>query len=360
MRNRASIDKWSEVVANLRTGYPGTFGFVIACVTVLGCAVLSPSYSIVSLVLLFAIAGVASNLLAGFTGLLSFAQGVFFGLGAYTAGLASINWGTPAIINCFLGALVGATAAAIIGAIAIRRRGVYFVMLTFAFAAMFGFLAYVLRDITQGENGLQGVPIPRLSLFGITTITLTSPLSMFLLIGVLFVLTYTFFSRILESPFGHVIRAIRDNEDRAVATGYDVQRIKVYTFVISGFATGLSGALYALLLGTVPPSAIQLDMSTQIFIITIIGGAASLYGGFLGALVYVVASQYLPNVWDRWQLLLGLLLLAVVFFLPDGFVSLIRAIRKGKWPLGPVLRRRGIVTSIGAEEETMLTETPVV
>jgi branched-chain amino acid transport system permease protein len=288
----------------------------VASVAVLG--LLSPSYSLASTVLIYAIAVLGCNLLLGYTGLLSFGQGIFFGVGAYSAGLAFIHLDVQAPAGLVVATLMGMITATVVGSLCILRRGVYFVMLTFAFAAMFGYLVYLFSDVTGGENGLRGFPAMTLGVLGAEAVALDRSIRVFLLIALCFVAVYLFLTQVIRSRFGATLMAIRENEDRAAAIGYNTTLFKLLAFTISGLVTGLAGGLYAIYLGTVPDTALQLDISTTILVMTILGGTGSLYGSFLGATIYLVLSDYLSQVWDRWQILLAVALIAIVLYLRGG------------------------------------------
>lgn len=288
---------------------------VVALVSVGVLLVVSPSYSLATTVLIYAIAVLGCNLLLGYTGLMSFGQGIFFGAGAYVAGLAYVHWGVPAVAALGLATLAGLLVATVIGFLCIMRRGVNFVMLTFAFAALFGYLVYLLKDLTGGENGLRGFPALGLGLFGWA---LDTAGTVFGLAAVCFVGVYVFLTQVTRSRFGATLMAIRENEDRAAAVGYHTTLFKLLAFTISGLVTGLAGGLYATYLGSVPDTTLQPEISTVILVMTILGGTGSLYGSFLGAWLYLVLSDSLSEVWARWQILLAVALLAIVLYLRGG------------------------------------------
>lgn len=291
---------------------------VVALASVVVLMVLSPSYSLATTVLIYAIAVLGCNLLLGYTGLMSFGQGIFFGIGAYTAGLSYVHLEVQAVAALGLATLVGMLIATVIGFLCIMQRGVNFVMLTFAFAAMFGYLVYLLKDITGGENGLRGFPSLSLGLFGFRAVELNSADSVFLLAAVCFVAVFVFLTQVTRSRFGATLMAIRENEDRAAAVGYNTTLFKLLAFTISGLVSGLAGGLYATYLGSVPDTTLQPEISTTILIMTILGGTGSLYGSFLGAWIYLVLSDYLSQAWERWQILLAVALLAIVLYLRGG------------------------------------------
>lgn len=278
----------------------------------------SPAWSIATLILIYAMAALGFNLLLGYTGLLSVGQSVYFGLGGYIAAITATRLGfqlsTALIVSVVLCALV----AAFIGAFAIRRLGIYFVMITFAFAETAHFLAYVFKDYTGGENGLGGLPLASLGGFGYSFYIAPPGPMFFYLTAALFVVVFVALQRFVDSPVGSVLEAIRENETRAEALGYSVKAYKLAVFMISGAVTGVAGCLYAFFVGSASVSAIHSEMSFTILIIAVLGGIRSLYGAFLGAVVYVVLNTYLSDFWPYWELLLGLALIAIVLFFKGG------------------------------------------
>jgi len=280
------------------------------------------SGSLATEVLVYALAALGCNLLLGHTGLLSFGQGIFFGLGSYAAGLILTKSGLQ-IPAALLGAIIaGALAAALVGWFSIRQRGAYFVMLTLAFGQMFYFLAYTTPDLTGGDNGLLDIPRPALSFFGQPLVSLVSPWQYYAFVAVLFLIAFCFMLRVSHSVFGRTLLAIRDNEARAAAVGYDVKRFKLAAFVVSGAVTGLAGALHAMMTGIAPLSNIDYHTSEMILVMTVIGGTGNLFSSVLGAAFYVLFADWLSTLWPRWLLLLGLVLIAVSLFMQRGFWGL--------------------------------------
>lgn len=281
-------------------------------------------------VLIFAIAAAGCNLLLGYTGLLSFGQGIFFGLGSYTLGLALVHTALPLLPTLVLAMIVGCVVAIVIGALSIRRQGVYFVMLTLAFAQLFYFLAYTFSDITGGDNGLIGIPRR-----GIGPLTLNSSWSYYGFVAVIFLIAFAALQRIATSTFGRTLLAIRDNGERAQAIGFPIRAFKIAAFAVSGAVTGLAGALHALLIGIAPLSNIDYHMSESLLVMTIIGGTGNLFGSVLGAAFYLIVSDTLSAIWPRWLLLLGALLIVIALYMQKGIWGLIE---RG---VGIVLGRRG-------------------
>lgn len=298
---------------------------LLALATVLLLPATMRSASLATEVLIFALAALGCNLLLGYTGLMSFGQGIFLGLGSYTAGLVLLHGHAPLpLAVALLAAMaVGAVTALVVGWLAIRQRGVYFVMLTLAFAQMFYFLAYTLQDVTGGDNGLLNIPRPPLMVAGVTLVPTATPWQFYTLVAVIFVIVFALLQAVVASVLGRTLLAIRDNETRAAAIGYDVRHFKLVAFLISGAVTGLAGALYAMMTGIAPLSSIEYHTSESILIMTIIGGTGNLFASVLGAAFYLLVGDWLSAIWPRWLMLLGLLLIAVSL-----------AMRKGLWGLG--------------------------
>lgn len=279
---------------------------------------LAPSWSVATLVIVYAIAALGCNLLLGYTGLLSVGQSVYFGLGSYIAALTATRLAFQLSTALVVSAVLCALTAAFIGAFAIRRLGIYFVMITFAFAETASFLAYVFKEYTGGENGIGGLPLASLGGFGQSFYIARPGPTFYYLAAVLFVVLFVVLQRFVDSPVGSVLVAIRENEARAEALGYSVKAYKLVAFMVSGALTGIAGCLYTFFVGSASVSAIQSEMAITIVIITVLGGIRSLYGSFLGAVVYVVLNTYLSDLWPYWELLLGAALIAIVLFFKGG------------------------------------------
>ncbi len=295
----------------------GGVTLAVAAILVLMPLVL-PSATLASEILIFAMAALACNLLLGYGGLLSFGQGLFFGAGSYLAALAMIHGGVGMIPAPLLAAAAGAAIATGVGWLSIRRTGIYFVMLTLAFSQMGYFLAYTLSRWTGGDNGLLDVPRPNLSLFGLQIADLSGAGGFYVFVAALFFAVFVGAQRVIDSPFGSTLMAIRENEARTAAIGFDTRHFKMLAFTLSGAVTAVAGALYAMLINYVPLDNIAMAMSENIVIMTIIGGTGSLLGPLLGAGALVVLGDVLSAIWSRWQLLLGLGLILIVIFLRGG------------------------------------------
>ena len=313
---------------------------LLVVAVLIGLPLMLPSATLATEILIFALAALACNLLLGYTGLLSFGQGIFFGAGSYCAALLMIHLHLG-LFSALLGAaLVGAFLAFLVGALAIRRTGIYFVMLTLAFSQMAYFLTYTLSDWSGGDNGLLDVPRPEIRIGDTVLMSLSDARYFYAFVAVLFLLIFIGARRVITSPFGSTLMAIRENETRAAAIGYDTRHFKILVFMLSGAITGIAGALYAMLLHFVPLSNIDLAMSENILIMTIVGGTGSLFGSLLGAGTIVLLGDFLSDLWPRWLMLLGVILILVVVFMRGGlwggFSSLferIKGTRKRQQPL---------------------------
>jgi branched-chain amino acid transport system permease protein len=286
---------------------------ILAAVVVLPVVV---RHAIASEIWIFAIFGLGLNLLLGYTGLLSFGQATFFGSAAYVGGYLLTHYGINVFAVLALGVLVGAVSAALVGYLCVQRSGLYFIMLTFALNQMFYFIAYQWTSVTGGEDGMPGVPRPMV--FGAD---FRSPLAYYAFVAGLFLVSLWVTKRIVESPLGKILQALRENEVRARSVGYDVPRLKLLAFVIGGAFSGLEGVLYAMLFGIVPLEAIGFVFSGNVVFATLIGGTGSLYGPIIGAFVFIWLSESVSVVWARWPLLLGVAFVIVVLFFRGGCVE---------------------------------------
>jgi len=282
--------------------------------------------AIASEIWIFAIFGLGLNLLLGYTGLLSFGQSTFFGSAAYVAGWLMKVHGLNAFLALVVGTGVGALSAAVVGYLCVQRSGLYFIMLTFALNQLFYFTAYQWTSVTGGEDGMPGVPRPVL-----LGIDFKDPLVYYAFVSLLFLASLVVMRRIVESPLGRILQAIRENEVRAEAVGYAVPRFKLLAFVIGGAFSGLAGVLYAMLFGIVPLEAISFVFSGNVVFATLIGGSGSLYGPVIGSFVFIWLSESMSTVWARWPLLLGVAFVIVVMFFRGGVVEVFDRFRKWRF-----------------------------
>ena len=267
--------------------------------------------------LCFAMFACAFNLLLGYTKMLSFGHAAYFGSSAYVTGwLATAQgWGT---IEAILGGVaVAMLLGLLIGAIAVRRQGIYFAMITLALSQLVFFIC-LQAEFTGGENGLQG--IPRGSVFGMIDLGTDRPMYYFVL--AIFVAVFILIRRIVHSPFGQVLKAIRANEPRAVSLGYKVDRYKLLAFVLSASLAGLAGSLKALVLGFVTLSDVSQGTSGEVILMTLLGGSGTFLGPVVGANIVVTLQEYLSDLVGAWvSVIIGAIFVICVLTFRRGFVG---------------------------------------
>jgi branched-chain amino acid transport system permease protein len=259
----------------------------------------------------------AFNLLLGFSGMLSFGHAAFFGSAAYaTAWLATARgWdAAPAILA---GVTVSALIGLAVGLLAIRRRGIYFAMITLALAQLIYFVCLE-APFTGGENGLQGVP--RGTLLGL--LPLRSDRLFYYLVLAAFVAQFLFIRRVVHSPFGQVLKAIRENEPRAISLGYDINRYRLLAFVLSATLAGLAGSLKVIVLGFATLSDVQQANSGEVILMTLLGGTGTFFGPVIGAAVIVTLQEYLSEIVGGWvTVIIGVVFIACVLSFRRGLVG---------------------------------------
>jgi branched-chain amino acid transport system permease protein len=268
---------------------------------------ITPYKALASQMLVFAIFAIGYDIAFGYTGLLSFGHAAFFGLGAYGTGLTLIHLSLPAPLAILIGTMISLLVAFPIGYLSIRRRGIYFAMVTLAFAQMIYFIAFKWRALTGGDDGLHGVPRPPLGF-----IDLRSELVLYYFILFFFILSIILGIRIIKSPFGKTLECLRENEERARSIGYNPTRYKLISFIISAFFAGLAGGLYALLQNFVPLFSLGLDISGDVVLMTLIGGMGTLYGPIMAAMGLIFLRDLLTTSTNIWPSFLGLLFVVSV------------------------------------------------
>lgn len=268
-------------------------------------------------ILVLGLYAVGFNLLFGYTGLLSFGHAAFLGSGAYGCGIALVHFGVPWFASILVGVLVSVVFAAIMGFLAIRTRGIYFAMVTLALSQCVYYLFYQAVSLTGGENGLRGINLSEIGILGFS-VNFLNPTTKYYVILAFVAFALWLFSRLLASPFGAVLEAIRENESRARACGYDVARVKFIAFVISGAFCGLAGALKALHLSIVPIETLHYLTSGQVVMMALLGGMNTFFGPFVGAAAFLLLEDVLTTMTSHWQLVLGAVFVVFVLFFPKG------------------------------------------
>jgi len=278
---------------------------------------LMPYEALAVKILVFGLYALGFNLLFGYTGMLSFGHAAFLGAGAYGAGMVIVHLRAPFLLAIAGGVALAALVAVVMGLLSIRTRGIYFSMVTLALSQCIYYLIYNAESWTGGENGLRGINISTVGLLGIQ-INFLDPILRYYVIFVFVALALWFLARILASPFGAVLEAIRENEKRAAACGYNVASAKLLSFVLSGAFCGLAGALWAVHLSVVPIETVYYLTSGEAVIMCLLGGMGTYFGPFVGAAIYLLFEDVLTLQTSHWQLYLGILFVLCVLFFPRG------------------------------------------
>ena len=296
------------------------YGFVLPVGLLLGLLpFLTPYRSLASEMLIFAIFALGYDIVLGYTGLLSFGHAMFFGIGAYGTALVLLKL----IPSLFAGLVVSTTVALavayFVGFLSIKRRGIYFVMITLAFCQMLYFIAFKWTGLTGGDSGLHGVPRTSLG-----PLDLNNEVTFYFFILLLFSLSVLLAVRVVNSPFGRVVKCLKDNEDRARSIGYDTYRFKLLAFMISAFFSSLAGGLYAVHLNFVPLDTLSIHTSGDVVIMALVGGIGTLYGPIFGAMALVYLKNLLSNWLGNWNLIMGLIFIVSVLTMRQGLLPFLK------------------------------------
>jgi branched-chain amino acid transport system permease protein len=265
----------------------------------------------------FALFACAFNLLIGYVGLLSFGHALYFGWASYLSAYAAKTWGLPPEVAILIGTATAAFCGIVTGSLAIRRQGIYFAMITLALAQMMYFFALQAK-FTGGEDGIQGVP--RGHLFGL--IDLKNETAMYAVVLVIFLGGFLFIYRIIHSPFGEVLKAIRENETRAISLGYKTDRYKLVAFVLSATLAGCAGATKAIVLQIASLTDVNWPMSGEVVLMALVGGLGTIFGPVAGAFVIVAMQNFLGEHVGEWvSVIQGAIFVACVLLFRRGIVG---------------------------------------
>lgn len=306
-----------------KTSYLAAF-VVIAILLAIAPFVAYPVF--VMKVLCFALFALAFNLLFGFGGMLSFGHAAYFGMASYVSAYTAKYWGLAPELSILAGVLVAAILGLIIGGLAIRSKGIYFSMVTLAFAQMIYFFSLQAPSFTGGEDGIQTVP--RRALFGL--IDISSDISIYVLVCVIFLLGLFIIYRTIHSPFGQVLKCIRENENRALSLGYNVPRYKLLVFVLSASLAGMAGATKALVFQLASLTDVHWAMSGEVVLMAIVGGIGTIFGPILGAAVIVGMQNYLASMGAWVMVIQGCVFVMCVLVFREGILGLVSRLTKIK------------------------------
>jgi branched-chain amino acid transport system permease protein len=305
----AAPESWFQFATRHRAG--------IASLVVLIFPLMMPFTALAVNILIYGLYALGFNLVFGYLGLLSFGHAALFGTGAYLCGIAIVHLALPWFVAIALGILGGLLMALLIGVLAIRTRGIYFAMVTMALSQCVYYLFYQAVDWTGGENGLRGINVRVIDILGVR-LDFINPLTRYYVIAAFVIAAFFVLSRILASPFGAVIEAVRENETRAKASGYNVTLTRLITFVLSGGFCGLAGALQALHLSIVPIEILHYETSGVVVMVALLGGMGTFFGPMIGATAFLMLEN-LVSLWTvHWQLIVGAVFMICVLFFPAG------------------------------------------
>ena len=292
---------------------------LIAFAVMVAVIVVAPAFAYpesVMKALCFALFACGFNLLIGYVGLLSFGHALFFGWASYVSAYAAKAWGWNPEFAILLGTAAGAGLGVVAGALAIRRQGIYFAMITLALAQMMYFFALQV-PFTGGEDGIQAVPRGRL--FGF--IDLSHPMAMYTLVALIFLGSFLFIHRIINSPFGEVLKSIRENEQRAISLGYKTERYKLLAFVLSAAFTGLAGATKAIVFQLAALTDVDWTMSGEVVLMTLVGGLGTIFGPVVGASIIIAMQDYLAHYGQWFTIIQGVIFVLCVLLFRRGIIG---------------------------------------
>jgi branched-chain amino acid transport system permease protein len=299
------------------------FGFsraqAVALVALVAVVIVAPAllYPVfVMKVLCFGLFASAFNLLIGYVGLLSLGHAAYFGMGSYVAAYAAKTWGVSAELSILAGGVVGGLLGLVFGWLAIRRQGIYFAMITLALAQMIYFFC-VQAPFTGGEDGIQQVP--RAPLFGM--ISMQDDMALYWLVAGIFLAGFLLIHRIVHSPFGQILKAIRENEPRAISLGYRVDDYKLLAFVLSAFLAGIAGAAKSQVFGIATLTDVDWPMSGEVVLMALLGGIGTIFGPIVGALVFGALETYLAPFGDWVTVSQGAIFILCVIAFRRGIVG---------------------------------------
>jgi branched-chain amino acid transport system permease protein len=287
--------------------------------------------SILTELLIFGLFALSLDLIMGYTGMVSFGHAAYFGLGAYGSALTLIHFEPPVPLALVGGALLAGAVAWPVGYLSTRATGIYFAMLTLAFAQLLYTIAYKWRDLTGGSDGIAGVPKTALWWGGPS---LATPRAYYFLVLGCFLLSFVVCRALVRSPFGRVLQAIRENERKLATLGQDPRHFKVIVFVVAAVFAGLAGALFAPFRGFASPEVMFWVLSGQALMMVIIGGFGTLVGPVVGAMAFILVQEVLSSYTEHWMIFTGLVFVVMVIFLPGGLVGAL-----GRWFRAPAFDR---------------------
>ena len=287
--------------------------------------------SLITEMMIYGLLAMSLDVLLGYTGLLSFMHNAYLGISAYAVGLFLIHVSPASFwLACLAGIAFTCVVALPVGWVQVRTGGLAFALLTLAFGMMFHTIVWKWYDVTGGDDGLMGMPNPDISLFGITIGNSGDPLVMYMFTLVIVTLCFFLTRRIINSPFGAVLEAIRENESRAAFIGINVRKYKLLGWMMSCLLASIAGVLFILYKGYIGPSTMSAFAGAGILMMVLLGGMGSLWGPLAGAFFFIYIQDYISTMTEHWEIYLGLVVIFLVLFMPTGFAGLTDHIRRLK------------------------------
>jgi branched-chain amino acid transport system permease protein len=279
--------------------------------------------SLINEMMIFGLLAMGLDVLLGYTGALSFMHNAYLGISAYVVGLFLIHISPTSLwMACFAGIIFTSIVALPVGWVQVRTGGLAFALLTLAFGMMFHTIVWKWYDLTGGDDGLMGMPNPDIFLFGWKVGNSGDPLTMYLFTLVVVTLCFFLTRRIMNSPFGAVLEAIRENEERASFVGINVRRYKLLGWMLACLLASTAGALFILYKGYIGPTTMSAFAGAGVLMMVLLGGLGSLWGPFVGAAIFIYIQDYISTMTEHWEIYLGLVVILLVLFLPTGFAGL--------------------------------------
>ena len=289
--------------------------------------------SLITEMMIYGLLAMSLDVLLGYTGSLSFMHNAYMGISAYVVGLFLIFISPTSLwMACFAGIIFTSLVALPVGWVQVRTGGLAFALLTLAFGMMFHTIVWKWYDVTGGDDGLMGMPNPDISLFGWNLGSSGNPVTIYLFTLIIVSICFFLTRRIINSPFGAVLEAIRENEDRASFIGINVRRYKLLGWMLACMLASIAGALFILYKGYIGPSTMSAFAGAGVLMMVLLGGMGSLWGAFVGAAIFIYIQDYISTMTEHWEIFLGLVVIFLVLFLPTGFVGLgdhLKRFRKG-------------------------------
>lgn len=289
--------------------------------------------SLVNEMMIYGLLAMALDVLLGYTGLLSFMHNAYLGISAYAVGLFLIHVSPTSLwLACFVGIIFTSLVALPVGWVQVRTGGLAFALLTLAFGMMFHTIVWKWYGLTGGDDGLMGMPNPDICLFGWNIGSSGDHLVIYFFTLVIATLCFLITRRIINSPFGAVLEAIRENEERSSFVGINVRQYKLLGWMLACMLASVAGALFILYKGYIGPSTMSAFAGAGVLMMVLLGGMGSLWGAFVGAAIFIYIQDYISTMTEHWEIYLGLVVIFLVLFLPTGFVGLVdyfKRFRKG-------------------------------